>query len=547
MQPDQIYEIMPRHEIESSLADIATNINLFPRQVPEVDDSARFIRTYNALPSSGGRILFPAGTFTIQNVAITPTKPIMLKGAGINATKITRTSANIFLNFNSGSVGASAGIFLDFEDMTFDGAGYHATGLAFLYIEQLRIKNVKIQNCGVAGYAAGNRGSIDGVYAYYVNRAFVDDCIFDGNERDGFHGLPIQHLKIRNTFFTNNGRLGAANEPDVSNPRLTTSMYPLTTSYIDNHCENNGAGGLHGESDHTISGWVPLLLKFIGNIVKNCGNDNWTIGWGLVFGDYTFGQAISNTIQGQATTVSASGASNYRNAIDVGTTGGTVFLDDNEINNCGQIGISVNTSGAGNPIIVKGNHVKAAGAQGIYLYNSQYCTIEGNIVEQCQKDGLMLNNSSEATVDANKFLNNSQAGANQYDAVVSITSFDCIITNNEFDGVNQRYGYNLDNMAAYLGRLTYLGNRVYSVGTAYANFAAGTNDAQITPYDCKLQSTGIPNAGTFPVGAYCKNTTPTEYGTAGSKYYVLGWLKVTSGSSNVLNTDWKQQTMLSGN
>ena len=42
------------------------------------------------------------------------------------------------------------------------------------------------------------------------------------------------------------------------------------------------------------------------------------------------------------------------------------------------------------------------------------------------------------------------------------------------------------------------------------------------------------------------NTSPTVLGGAGSQYIVYAWIKLNTGSTNVLNTDWSQLRQLTG-
>lgn len=60
-------------------------------------------------------------------------------------------------------------------------------------------------------------------------------------------------------------------------------------------------------------------------------------------------------------------------------------------------------------------------------------------------------------------------------------------------------------------------------------------------------STSVPTTGTWCQGDFVRNATPSEAGTAGSKYVVTGWLRLTSSSNNVLNTDWVATRSLTGN
>lgn len=59
--------------------------------------------------------------------------------------------------------------------------------------------------------------------------------------------------------------------------------------------------------------------------------------------------------------------------------------------------------------------------------------------------------------------------------------------------------------------------------------------------------TAPPTSGSWAVGDFVRNSAPVEAGAATTKYVVLGWIRLTNGSNNVLNTDWFQLRCLTGN
>jgi len=59
--------------------------------------------------------------------------------------------------------------------------------------------------------------------------------------------------------------------------------------------------------------------------------------------------------------------------------------------------------------------------------------------------------------------------------------------------------------------------------------------------------TSYPTTGTWAIGDYIKNSAPAEAGVALGKYVILGWVRITNGSANVLNTDWIECRSLTGN
>jgi hypothetical protein len=61
-----------------------------------------------------------------------------------------------------------------------------------------------------------------------------------------------------------------------------------------------------------------------------------------------------------------------------------------------------------------------------------------------------------------------------------------------------------------------------------------------------MQSTTLPSSGYYVLGHYVEKTNPTVAGTAGSQYIILGWTRLTTGNSHVLNTDWVEARVLTG-
>lgn len=56
-------------------------------------------------------------------------------------------------------------------------------------------------------------------------------------------------------------------------------------------------------------------------------------------------------------------------------------------------------------------------------------------------------------------------------------------------------------------------------------------------------TTAAPTTGSYKQGDFVRNSTPTEAGSAGSKYVLLGWVCVSSGSPGT----WKEARVLTGN
>ena len=60
-------------------------------------------------------------------------------------------------------------------------------------------------------------------------------------------------------------------------------------------------------------------------------------------------------------------------------------------------------------------------------------------------------------------------------------------------------------------------------------------------------ASAVPTTGTWNQGDFVRKLNTVEAGTGGAKYVITGWLRLTSGSNNTLNTDWVEARVLTGN
>lgn len=56
----------------------------------------------------------------------------------------------------------------------------------------------------------------------------------------------------------------------------------------------------------------------------------------------------------------------------------------------------------------------------------------------------------------------------------------------------------------------------------------------------------ISTASGWEAGDVGWHANPTVQGSAGSRYTVLGWRRLTTGTGNVLGTDWVEMRVLTG-
>lgn len=110
------------------------------------------------------------------------------------------------------------------------------------------------------------------------------------------------------------------------------------------------------------------------------------------------------------------------------------------------------------------------------------------------------------------------------------------------------------------------GNNIYcdpvSIGFSTSNKGVGNipYGSLITVFDCNpnsatyntiknfcpLQGDTIPTAGTYIRGHIVKKNNAVVAGTGPNQYVVTGWVRLTTGSAHVLNTDWAEMRTLTG-
>lgn len=93
--------------------------------------------------------------------------------------------------------------------------------------------------------------------------------------------------------------------------------------------------------------------------------------------------------------------------------------------------------------------------------------------------------------------------------------------------------------------LASLKRQLYSLFRDIAQQVNALSDGSIVAIDNSL--TTAPTSGTWKQGDFVRNSAPVEAGAASSKYVITGWIRVTDGDTNVLNTDWLACRSLTGN
>lgn len=204
-----------------------------------------------------------------------------------------------------------------------------------------------------------------------------------------------------------------------------------------------------------------------------------------------------------------------------------------------------------NSIMFDHNVAVSLGQVGLYATDSGGLTVIGGDFESCGYAGIQFLGVRGALVSGSWFENNTS-----FDMIISKSgsqnSMGVDIHGNLCSGNNTTgWGIYVDwcNGASIVGNLSQLHtswDMGFTVNTTNG-FLAG-NQATKIYNDGKAEivypkATAAPTTGTYKQSDYVKNSTPTELGTAGSKYVIRGFICVADGTPGT----WVQDRGLTGN
>lgn len=206
-----------------------------------------------------------------------------------------------------------------------------------------------------------------------------------------------------------------------------------------------------------------------------------------------------------------------------------VTITDNTILGVGASGISVYQPGtianALRSAVISNNTVHVAANHGIigWLFNF---TMAGNTLIDCS-----------TASNAYYYITGWAGGSTSINGTVSGNTMEHLAATTPASFINCEVDL-FDNVT--------WGPQSFYGGTSFT-FSQDYNAAAISKRNPGIKTDVMPTAGTWRVGDVVYVRTPVEAGAAASKYIIYAWIRLTSGSGNVLNTDWFQQRTLTGN
>lgn len=197
-------------------------------------------------------------------------------------------------------------------------------------------------------------------------------------------------------------------------------------------------------------------------------------------------------------------------------------------------------------IIIRGNWINKLGFSagtsvfGLRLNNCIGVLVDGNIFQNLEQQAIQMVDCIRCKVTNNELTDIGKLGASYVVVGINGTS-----TYNEFRGntLNQSSAsYAQNGIYEFAGGDNNVGanNRFISVATPY--FKSGANSwFYRVDYGSAQPTTGRYHKGDVQV-----NSAPAILGTAGSRYVLKEWVRLTDGVNHVANTDWAEARTLTG-
>jgi len=355
------------------------------------NDTAAFNAALATACSGSTNLHIPAGTYLLNSLDLVNACGITIYGDG-NATTILRINSVIspvMWRFANG-----AGKTLTLQDLAMDGRHQEVAGLTIDAYDTVNVYRVNIHDFGTPGYAEGHQTDLDGLYITHSANVNVTNSFFTGNERMGIELQGDRNTVVSGSTMSGNGHMGGVSEQTFAG----TLAGPGVAQWLNNTMINNGSGGIDVETDPSLPAAQAIIQ---GNKVINCGNDNWTWGWGLVIGMKAYGTISGNEVDNYAANVPTS--SDYTNAIVFGGNAGPINITNNTVTGTKTYGIV--GDGINYPVTISGNTV-SSNQTGIFIYQVPGVSITNNTVQYNQGAGIAVYWSDGYTVRGNTFTSN---------------------------------------------------------------------------------------------------------------------------------------------
>jgi len=459
------------------------------------DDSTDDTAVFAAVATLGSalgkiKIFIPEGIYRIDSVTFTCNVSITgEKGSVIKRMGSTGTGALRF-------TGVGTDVYL--SDFTFDGNSVKKTGITGAGINQFHAERVTVKYCGIPGYGAGNTTPCDGMSLVKVNKAFIKKCEFYNCERDGVLGWPVYDFTAEDCYVEGCGRGGLVCDrcDPITNP---SDGGPRRAVFLNNRVYNCGAIGVYteGKDSSTVCNTV-----MTGNLIEDCGGDDWTYAYGIVSGNHTRATIHDNTVINFGVGETGIPVNGGGWAIVLGDADGDSSVHNNTVigSRLGDIWINNTVTNASVKYSIRGNFLRNSLGQGIFTYLAPQTVIADNQIWTAGAEAIYVWFGSRTVISGNiiRDCSNAFTGGSAKSAVLLNASFSAVITGGEINGANHKYAIELTNSST-INALS--GVNISTFATGWISDYGGTTGGRIENSKKFYHGTGsAPTGSTWTAG-----------------------------------------------
>lgn len=152
-----------------------------------------------------------------------------------------------------------------------------------------------------------------------------------------------------------------------------------------------------------------------------------------------------------------------------------------------------------------------------------------------------------ANVETNIQIVNNTITDSTGSASIRLNSAKASVTGNSIaNTVNTHYGVDSRQPNQFVANNRLTGCLVNNTDGLRSSIVNNYSDIDSKSGRVQTAANAIPTSGSWYAGDYVANKTVALQGTAPNRYVVKGWIRVTTGSNHVLNTDWWEERIYNG-
>ena len=196
------------------------------------DDTTSFQNAIDSLPSAGGTVYVPAGTYVIdpvRNVRLRSNMHLELaSGAQLLAKRNNQERAYVLMVYKVSNVEISGGRIIGDRDNHLGTTGEWGHGIMIRGSSKVTVRDIHISKCWGDGVSIGG-AMVTGAPTVPCNDVIISNIISTNNRRQGMTIGCGSNVKVYDSEFSETGGIAPACgidiEPDANDSRITSTVH----------------------------------------------------------------------------------------------------------------------------------------------------------------------------------------------------------------------------------------------------------------------------------------------------------------------------------